>query len=127
MGRTGAAAVAFLTSPYPEPSYRAQALRYSHVIGKHPQSFPDTHGSPAMGMAYEALAAHLEPKSFRQLMDANRWWFTMSHCGDGTFYYQPNRDNAGYGSDSRMSASSVVAFILTIPRRGLVLTGKTAR
>lgn len=25
----------------------------------------------------------------------------MAHCADGTSYYQPNRDNAGYGSNSR--------------------------
>jgi hypothetical protein len=124
MGRTGAAGIAFFTSPYRENSYRGQALRYSDIIGKHPQSFPDTHGSPPMGMAYEALAAHIEPKNFRQLMDANRWWFTMAQCGDGSFYYQPNRDNAGYDSSARMTASSVVAFIFTIPKGNLVITGK---
>ena len=42
----------------------------------------------------------------------------------GTFYYQPNRDNAGYDSEARMTASSVVAFIFTIPQRSLVITGK---
>jgi hypothetical protein len=77
-----------------------------------------------MGMAYEALAAHIEARNFRKLMDANRWWFTMAQCSDGTFYYQPNRDNAGYDSEARMTASSVVAFIFTIPKRNLVLTGK---
>ncbi len=127
MGRTGATGIANFLSPYPEPVYRERALLRARVIGRHPRSFPDTHGSPTMGMAYSALAASIDPDSFRKLMDANRWWFTMSHCGDGTFYYQPNRDNAGYGSDSRMSASSVVAFILTIPKRGLVLTGKEAK
>jgi hypothetical protein len=58
------------------------------------------------------------------LMDANRWWFTLSQCPDGTFYYQPNRDNAGYGGDSRLSASAVTAFILTIPRGSLHISGK---
>ncbi|MFO0796325.1 MAG: DUF6288 domain-containing protein [Gemmataceae bacterium] len=124
MGRTGAAGIANFLSPYAAPVYRERALAHARVIGQHPQSFPDTHGSPAMGMAYAALAAHVEPASFRALMDANRWWFTMAQCPDGTFYYQPNRDNAGYGSDSRMTASSVVAFILSIPRRSLVITGK---
>jgi hypothetical protein len=97
------------------------------VIGQHPQSFPDTHGSPLMGMGYTALAANVDPDSFRKLMDANRWWFTMAHCTDGSFYYQPNRDNAGYGSDARMTASSVVAFILTIPKHSLVITGKKTK
>ncbi|MBE7504284.1 MAG: hypothetical protein HS113_29145 [Verrucomicrobiales bacterium] len=124
MGRTGAAGIAFFASPYGENTYRRRALKYSDIIGKHPQSFPDTHGSPTMGMAYEALAANIEPKNFRKLMDANRWWFTMAHCGDGTFYYQPNRDNAGYDSSARMTASSVVAFIFAIPKGNLVITGK---
>ncbi len=50
----------------------------------------------------------------------------MAHCTDGSFYYQPNRDNAGYDSDARMTASSVVAFIFTIPRHSLAITGKVA-
>ncbi|MFM7180550.1 MAG: DUF6288 domain-containing protein [Verrucomicrobiales bacterium] len=124
MGRTGAAGIACFVSPYPDGDYRQQARQYSDIIGKHPQSFPDTHGSPPMGMAYEALGANTEAQNFRKLMDANRWWFTMAQCNDGTFYYQPNRDNAGYDSKARMTASSVVAFIFTIPKRNLVITGK---
>ena len=127
MGRTGATGIANFLSPYADPVYRERALSHAKVIGKHPQSFPDTHGSPAMGMAYTALAANLDPDSFRKLMDANRWWFTMAQCTDGSFYYQPNRDNAGYGSDSRMTASSVVAFLFTIPKHTLVITGKEAK
>lgn len=126
MGRTGATGIANFLSPYSEPVYRERAMSHAKVIGLHPQSFPDTHGSPPMGMAYTALAANVDPDSFRKLMDANRWWFTMAHCTDGSFYYQPNRDNAGYGSDSRMTASSVVAFIFTIPKHSLVITGKEA-
>jgi len=124
MGRTGAAGIANFLSPYDDTVYGERALSHARVIGKHPQSFPDTHGSPPMGMAYTALAANLDTGSFRKLMDANRWWFTMAQCTDGSFYYQPNRDNAGYGSDSRTVASAVAAFILTIPKRGLVMTGK---
>lgn len=126
MGRTGAAGIACALSPYDDAVYRERALLHAEVIGKHPQSFPDTHGSPMMGMAYAALAASVDAESFRKLMDANRWWFTMAQCGDGSFCYQPNRDNAGYGSDSRTIASSVTAFILTIPKRGLLMTGKGA-
>jgi len=77
-----------------------------------------------MGMGYTALAAHVDAPSFRRLMDSNRWWFALAQCGDGSFYYQPNRDNAGYGVDARMSASAVVAFMLSLPRRSLVLTGR---
>jgi hypothetical protein len=124
MGRTGAAGIANFLSPYRDSVYRDRALAHAKLIGQHPQSFPDTHGSPAMGMAFTALAANIDPESFRKLMDANRWWFTMAQCTDGSFYYQPNRDNAGYGSDSRMTASSVVAFIFTVPKRSLVMTGR---
>jgi alpha-galactosidase len=127
MGRTGAAAIAYALSPHPDPAYRDRARLHATVIGRHPQSFPDTHGSPAMGMAYTALGASVDPASFRALMDANRWWFALAQCADGTYYYQPNRDNAGYGADARMTASSVTAFMLLIPKRGLVITGKGAQ
>jgi Family of unknown function (DUF6288) len=127
MGRTGASGIANFLSPYDDSVYREQAMLHAHVIGQHPQSFPDTHGSPPMGMAYTTLAANLKPDSFRRLMDANRWWFTMAQCTDGTFYYQPNRDNAGYDSDARKTASCVVAFIYAIPKQSLVITGKEAR
>ena len=57
-------------------------------------------------------------------MDKNKWWFVLSQCLDGTFYYQPNRDNAGYGADSRLSASAVTAFILSLDKKSLRLSGK---
>jgi hypothetical protein len=50
-----------------------------------------------------ALEANIEPKNFRKLMDANRWWFTMAQCRDETFYDQPNRDNSGYDSSAGMT------------------------
>lgn len=123
MGRTGASGIANFLSPFPDAQSKRQARIHSDVIGQHPQSFPDTHGSPVMGMAYAALSANTDPRNFRKLMDANRWWFTMAQCDDETFYYQPNRDNAGYGGDARMTASCVVAFIYTIPKHNLVITG----
>ncbi len=127
MGRTGASGIANFLSPYDKPIYRERALLHAKVIGEHPQSFPDTHASPPMGMAYTALAANVSPDSFRALMDANRWWFTTSQCIDGTFYYQPNRDNSGYDSDARKTASCVVAFIYAIPKQSLIITGKEHR
>jgi hypothetical protein len=51
----------------------------------------------------------------------------MAQCTDGTFYYQPNRDNAGYDSDARKIASCVVAIIYAIPKQSLAITGKEAR
>lgn len=124
MGRTGAAGIANALSPYKDDKYLERALAHAKVIGRHPESFPDTHGSPVMGMAYAAAAAHFEPASFRRLMDKNKWWFVLSQCLDGTFYYQPNRDNAGYGADSRLSASAVTAFILSLNKKSLHLSGK---
>ena len=124
MGRTGAAGVANAMSPYNDDKYLKRALAHAKVIGRHPESFPDTHGSPVMGMAYAAAAAHLDPASFRRLMDKNKWWFVLSQCPDGTFYYQPNRDNAGYGSDSRVSASAVTTFSLTLDKKSLRISGK---
>ncbi|MCR9244970.1 MAG: DUF6288 domain-containing protein [bacterium] len=123
-GRTGAAGIANWLSPWDGEIYRQRARAHARVLGQHPESFPDTHGSPTMGMAWAAVAAFVDPPSFRRLMDSNRWWFTLAQCDDGSFYYQPNRDNAGYGPDARMSASAVTAFILTIPERGLVMTGR---
>ncbi|MAG58047.1 MAG: hypothetical protein CMJ83_17310 [Planctomycetes bacterium] len=127
MGRTGASGIANWLSPWKGKHYRERALAHARCIGEHPESFPDTHGSPILGMGYAALAASVDKKSFRKLMDANRWWFVLSRCPDGTFYYQPNRDNAGYGADSRLSATAVTAFIYSIPNRGLHITGKPLR
>jgi hypothetical protein len=124
MGRTGAAGIALHLNPWPDAAIKSRARKHSLVIGEHPLSFPDTHGSPIMGMGYAALAANIDPANFRSLMDANRWWFTLSQCTDGSFYYQPNRDNAGYGADSRLSASAVTAFIFSIPKRNLLVTGR---
>ncbi len=127
MGRTGAAGIALQLNPWPDASTRARALKHALVIGEHPESFPDTHGSPIMGMGYAAMAANVDESSFRRLMDANRWWFTLAQCADGSFYYQPNRDNAGYGEDSRLSASAVTAFVLSIPKHNLLVTGRAPR
>lgn len=126
MGRTGAAAIALHLHPWPDAATRSRARKHALLIGEHPESFPDTHGSPILGMGYAALAANIDPASWRRLMDANRWWFTLAQCVDGTFYYQPNRDNAGYGADSRLSASAVTAFIFSIPKRNLLVTGRAA-
>ncbi len=127
MGRTGAAGIANAISPYPDPVHRRRALSHAKIIGTHPESFPDTHGSPIMGMGYAALAAFHDPASFRRLMDKNRWWFTLSQCTDNSFYYQPNRDNAGYGADSRISASAVTAFILSLPKQSLFMTNRQSQ
>jgi uncharacterized protein DUF6288 len=120
MGRTGAAGLAHARDPWSKQG-AMHALAHAEMIGGQPLSFPDTHGSPLMGMGFAAAAAWQEPAAFRKLMDANRWWFSLSECADGSFYYQPNRDNAGYGPESRLQASAVTAFIFSIPRSKLRL------
>ncbi len=72
-------------------------------------------------MGWAAAAAWHEPAAFRSLMDANCWWFALAECPDGSFYYQPNRDNAGYGPRGRLAASAVTAFVLSIPAGRLTL------
>jgi Family of unknown function (DUF6288) len=121
-GRTGVAAIANWMSPYNEPAYATRAINHARFMGAHPQSFPDTHGSPTIGMAYAAMGAHFDPASFRQLLDNNRWWFSLAHTPEGNFYYQPNRDNAGYGTNPRFVASSVTALILSLPQRNLLIS-----
>jgi hypothetical protein len=79
-----------------------------------------------MGMGYTALGAFTDPMSFRKMMDNNRWWFTLAHCADGTYYFQPNRDyNASdfTSGASRISASAVVAMIFSAKNRNIYLTG----
>ena len=117
-------------NPYRNKQYAARALAHATAIGDHPETLPDTHGSPMMGMGYTALGASIDAASFRRLMEANRWWFALAQCPDGTFYYQPNRDNnpSDFTSGaSRLSASAVVAFAFSLHRKSLAVTGKQTR
>jgi len=125
MGRTGAAALAHYLSPAGGDPYRQYALRAATCIGDHPKTFPDTHGSPLLGMAWTALGAGVDAASFRKLLDANRWCFSLAHCPDGTFYYQPNRDNNAqdYGAAPRLAASATTALILSTRHKRLQMTG----
>lgn len=125
MGRTGASAIAHWMSPFPD-EHRAAARLHATVMAEHPESFPDTHGSPLMGMGFGALGASVDRERFARVLRANRWWFVLAECPDGTFHYQPNRDNAGYGPDARLLATATVAFILSIPEGGLATTGHMA-
>lgn len=122
MGRTGAASLAHgLASK--RPGYSEYALRSARCIGTNPDTFSDTHGSPILGMAWTALGAAIDRDSFRRMMDENRWWFTLAQCTDGTFYYQPNRDNNAqdYEAAPRLSASAVTALILCMKDRRLAM------
>ncbi len=123
MGRTGAAVLAHAFDAGRE-GYKDFALRSARCIGDHPDTFSDTHGSPILGMVWTAFGAAQDPASLRKLLDANRWWFTLSQCSDGTFYYQPNRDNnpQDYTAAPRLSATAATALILTLPKRNLKMT-----
>jgi hypothetical protein len=125
MGRTGAAALAHYLSPSGGKVYHDYAKLAAQCIGDHPKTFPDTHGSPLLGMAWTALGAAVDPPSFRKLMDHNRWSLSLAHCPDGTFYYQPNRDNNAqdYSSAPRLAATAATALILSIKNRKLQMTG----
>jgi len=124
VGRTGASALANFLTPYSGGSYQFDAMAHTTLMGTHPESFPDTHGSPTMGMGYAAAALAFDLPNLDKMMDANRFWFALSQCHDGSYYYQPNRDNAGYGSDSRITPSAITAFIFSIPLQNLVVTGR---
>lgn len=125
MGRTGAAACAFAASRLDErPVHLELARKQATLMGEEAGSFPDTHGSPLMGMGYGAAGAMAAlPGAYDRLMAANRWWFVLADCGDGTFHYQPNRDNAGYGPRARLEATAVVAFVLLARKRSLAMLG----
>ena len=45
-------------------------------------------------------------------------------CSCNAPHALPNRDNAGYGRDSRLSASAVTALIFSISKGSLHITGK---
>ena len=85
----------------------------------------DTHGSPLLGMGWTALGAAIDPVSFRKLMDHNRWSLSLAQCSDGTFYYQPNRDNnpQDYAAAPRLAATATTALILSIKDKKLQMTG----
>jgi hypothetical protein len=125
MGRTGAAALAHYLSPFGGQAYREFALRSARCIGEHHKTFADTHGSPLLGLAWTGLGAAVDARSFRSLLDHNRWYFAMSHTPEGTFYYQPNRDGNAqdYGADPRLSATAATALILAVKHKSLQVTG----
>ena len=89
MGRTGAWAMAHYLYPLPNEGYKAFALHNARCIGEHPLTFPDTHGCPLLGMAWTALGAADESASFRQLMDYNRWSFSLRNVRTARFTTSP--------------------------------------
>ncbi|MBM82544.1 MAG: hypothetical protein CMJ78_18425 [Planctomycetaceae bacterium] len=125
MGRTGASAIAHYLSPVGGKTYADFAKLNASCIGNNPTTFADTHGSPLLGIAWTGLGALPDPSMFRKLMDHNRWHFALAQCPEGTFYYQPNRDNnpQDYAADPRLCASAVTALILGVKHKRLQMTG----
>ena len=124
MGRTGSSAVANYLAPYADAKYMRMAMLSAKCIGDHPKSFPDTHGCPPLGMVWTAMAAHLNPQAFKNLINYHKWWFNLAQCPDGTFVSQPNRDAGGsYTSEPRLFMSSVVALIFSVKNQRLRMMG----
>lgn len=125
MGRTGITALAHHVSPVGGKQDRDFALLTASCIGNYPKTFPDTHGSPLLGLAWTGLGALADPAQFRKLMDGNRWHFAMAHTPEGNFYYQPNRDNnpQDYTAGPRINATAANALVLTAKFKTLQITG----
>lgn len=125
MGRTGITALAHHVSPVGGKEYRDFALLTAHCIGTYPKTFPDTHGSPLLGLAWTGLGALADPAQFRKVMDYNRWHFAMAQTPEGNFYYQPNRDNnpQDYTAGPRINATAANALVLTAKFKKLQITG----
>ena len=125
MGRTGAAALAHYLCDFGGEEYRRYSLLCAKCIADNPKTFPDTHGSPILGMVWTALGAAADAKCHRRLMDYNRWQLNLAQCPDGTFYYQPNRDNNAqdFYAAPRLSATAATALILSLKEKRLQMTG----
>lgn len=125
MGRTGASAVAHFVDAAANPKFTSFSKRNAQCIGEHPDTFIDTHGCPLLGVVWTGLGAATDPASLRKLMDHNRWAFSLSQCSDGSFYYQPNRDNnpQDYTAAPRLAATAATALVLSIKEKKLQITG----
>ena len=125
MGRTGSSGVAHAVSSLGGTEFQDYAFKAAKCIGTNYKTFPDTHGSAILGMGWTALGAAVDKASFRNLMDNHIWYFSLAHCPNGTFYFQPNRDpNAqDYHAAPRLSASAVTALILSIKHKSLRIMG----
>lgn len=125
MGRTGASALAHAVSPIGGKRYQQMALANAQCIGRFPNTFFDTHGSALLGMAWTGLGARVHPLAFRRLMDYHVWFFNLSHCPDGTFYFMPNRDpnSQDYRAAKYLAATAATALILSSKHKSLCIMG----
>ncbi len=124
MGRTGSTALANQLCDYGDAKYQQQADLITTMLSDHVESFPDTHASPPLGMGWQAAATFFNPAGFEHLMRYHKWWFSLAQCPDGSFYYQPNRDNnRAYVGNLRHMMSAVMAFIFSVKNKNLHITG----
>ncbi|MGA1824592.1 MAG: DUF6288 domain-containing protein [bacterium] len=128
MGRTGVSAVANYLVPSSDSTFQQMAKLNAQCIGYDGRykSFPDTHGSPHLGMVWIAMGARLDNQGFRNLMDYHRWWYSLAQTHDGNqFVGQPSRDAGGqYDTHTRVIASSVAALVLSTKNKTLHVIGK---
>ena len=90
-----ASAIARYLSPVGGDTYRDFALLNASRIGNNPKTFPDTHGSPLLGMGWTALDALPEPVVFRQLMDHNRRSSGAPERAPGTIDHKRRKPHRG--------------------------------
>lgn len=125
-GRTGAAALGHWLNNA-NGKYDAYVRHTARYIADYPKWFPDTHGSPGVGMMWGALGvAAGNEKGFRGLMDYHKWWFTLAWCGDGSFVAQPTRSGsvgADYWALPREWMTATVGLIFALKERDLRICG----
>jgi hypothetical protein len=127
MGRTGCTAIANNLASYKGNKYnKRRDLIVNDMLSVNVKSFPDTHGSPVLGMGWQAMATGINAEGLKKLMTYHKWYFNLAHNPDGSFYYQPNRDNAGYDSNARKKMTATVAFILSLKNKNLHISGASA-
>lgn len=126
MGRTGGAALAHALGMQQEEEWSEQASLHATCIGRFWKTFPDTHGSPILGVVFTALGAAVDDEAIRSLLDNNKWFFVLSECEDGSCVYMPNRDGTpqDYAAAPRLSATAAIALVLALKDRQLYITGK---
>lgn len=125
-GRDGAVCLANYLCTYTDAKYQQRAQLISTQVGTNLNYFPDTHASPVIGMIWHAAAAKVRPEGFANLLNNFKWWFNLAHNTDGTFGYQPNRDNTAEGN-LRIHMTPVIALLFSLNKKNLRISGANQR
>lgn len=126
-GRAGATALANFLCNYPEPKYQQRANLISSQVGTNNAFYADTHASAEIGMIWGAAGAHAQPAAFSKLMNDWKWFFNLAHNPDGSFHFQPTRENYSLGNTNpRVSMSMIMAFVFSLHKKNLRISGSTA-